>query len=336
LSSIDPRIASAKVFLQNSLGSEFHIDALPQDASFRRYFRITQSSKSYILMDAPPEHENLEAFIKVDQHLLSLEIDVPLIMQRDDKNGFLLLEDFGDSTFTRLLNAGEDEKLLYKTAIDTLIKLHRHPSSLSVSVPHYSSEELLREALLLVDWHYQLIYGEPPTDILRQRYVDIWMSLIHQMPEPAPSLVLRDFHVDNLMRISRHGNNYCALLDFQDALIGPMAYDLMSLIQDARRDLGAGLPQYLIEYYFSNLPLLDQDNFLSWYDFLAAQRHCKVIGIFSRLWLRDGKDQYLQHIPRVIQLLQDAFKNPQLRILQKFMDEEFPDRLSFDPKSKIL
>ena len=170
--------------------------------------------------------------------------------------------------------------------------------------------------MLLPDWFLPLLSGQPTPPQKRESYQRIWETVFDSLPTPAITLVLRDFHVDNLMAIpADEPLRQIGLLDFQDALVGPVAYDLMSLLEDARRDLPSLLVNSMRERYLQAMPLLDLENFQLWYRILAAQRHCKVAGIFSRLAIRDDKPQYLNHIPRVLGLLQSHLEDPLLRPL---------------------
>ncbi|MDX1698513.1 MAG: phosphotransferase, partial [Thiohalobacterales bacterium] len=233
----DLRLQSARQFAETALGPAISLSPLTQDASFRRYFRIRRGAESWMLMDAPPDRENTKAYVTVDRHLERLSFCVPKILAQDETGGYLLLEDFGDQTFTRLLDSGEDAQPLYGRAVETLARLNRHADAMQVDVPHYSLNELLREAGLLVEWFHRLCHNKPAPGAVHEEYLSIWTGLIESQPAPAMSLTLRDFHVDNLMLVHRGASIECGLLDFQDAVIGPMAYDLMSLLQDARRDL---------------------------------------------------------------------------------------------------
>jgi len=316
-------------FLQQHGFGEWQLTALPQDASFRRYYRLSQGKRSYLLMDAPPEQEKVREFVLLDRHLITLGLKAPEILCEDCDQGFLILEDFGEGTFTRLLAEGFDESELYRLALETLIKLHQSPEAKHVDVPPYDLKVLVDEALLLPNWLYPLVHGARISPVARQDYQDIWIGIFAQLPQPAESLVLRDFHVDNLMLVEHGKKPECGLLDFQDALTGPMAYDLMSLLQDARRDLTPGLESELLTEYLERSPLLDHENFRLWYIALAAQRHAKVLGIFSRLKLRDGKPGYLTHLPRVFRLLENTFKEPWLKPLANWMENHFPARADF-------
>lgn len=331
----DPREIERNRFLDAAGMSGAEVTALAPDASFRRYFRVRLGGVSHLLMDAPPPRENAAAFAAVDDHLRALGLTAPEILARDLEQGFLLLEDFGDDTFTRLLDSGRDAAALYRLAVDTLVTLNGHGEAARAAVPPYDLDALLAEAVLLPDWHYPLVHGRPIDDAEREDYLDTWRAAFANLPPPALTLVLRDFHVDNLMLTAGEPPR-CALLDFQDAVIGPAAYDLASLLQDARRDIDADFEAGFVEYFLERMPMLDRENFLAWYHALAAQRHAKVLGIFSRLCLRDGKCHYLAHLPRVISLLDRGCRRAGLKRLSEWLDRNLPARSHYRPPDMTL
>jgi aminoglycoside/choline kinase family phosphotransferase len=319
--ALDHRDAQRRAFLDREGFAGCAPQPLRQDASFRRYFRITRENTSWLLMDAPPDTEHLEPWLQIGAHLKSLGFRTPEVLAQDVSQGFALIEDFGTDTFTQLLDAGEPPDSLYTPAIDLLISLHSDARSQAIDVPIYDLQTLLREAGLLPEWFLPLRTGHPSSPTSCQLYEQAWIQILSQLPPPAHSLVLRDFHVDNLMRLAAdHPLQQIGLLDFQDALIGPLAYDLLSLLEDARRDIPETLRLAMRQRYLDALPWLDQDNFSAWYSVLAAQRHCKVLGIFSRLALRDQKSQYLVHLDRVLGLLNMHRENPLLQPLHTWLE----------------
>ncbi|MEO5375593.1 MAG: phosphotransferase [Alphaproteobacteria bacterium] len=286
---------------------------LAGDASFRRYDRLEEEGRRAVLMDAPPPQEDVRPFVRVARHLAALGLSAPRILAEDEVNGLLLLEDLGDDTYTRRLARGDDEAALYRLAVDVLIELHGRPASETVPVglPPYDDQRLLAEALLLTDWFLPAVTGHATDDAARQAWIDAWTGLFPLARGTPETLVLRDFHVDNLMLLpGRAGVRACGLLDFQDAVAGPAAYDLMSLLEDARRDIDPELIGVLKAHYLAAFPALDREAFAASWAVLAAQRHAKVIGIFTRLCVRDGKPIYLGHIPRVWRLFEAALAHP--------------------------
>ncbi|HIJ63678.1 MAG TPA: phosphotransferase [Rhodospirillaceae bacterium] len=302
---------------------------LAGDASFRHYHRLADNGRRAVLMDAPPPQEDVRPFVLIARHLAALGLSTPALLAVDETAGLLLLEDFGDDTFTRLLDAGTAADDLYALAIDCVAALHRlGAAAIPAGLPAYDDQRLLTEALLLTDWYLPKVTGGRLADTAREDYAALWRELFPLARAMPDTLVLRDFHVDNLMRLpGRPGVAACGLLDFQDAVAGPLTYDLMSLLEDARRDLDPALVSAMRRRYLDAFPALDREAFdLSW-TVLAAQRHAKVIGIFTRLEQRDGKPVYLRHIPRVWHLLEAALAHPRLGRLKAWLDRHLPAEL---------
>jgi aminoglycoside/choline kinase family phosphotransferase len=311
-------------FLENSSFAGASLEALPVDASFRSYFRILGGDKRALLMDAPPPVEDVRPFVRIARHLVELGLSAPLIYDCDEKQGFLTLEDFGDETYTRLLAAGESEQALYGLGIDALVSLHKHKEATAVEAPVYSLDVMLAESLVFTEWFYPWLIDSKPTHGSLDGYLSAWQQILQGLPKPASSLVLRDYHVDNLMRLGdREGVAACGLLDFQDALIGPAAYDVVSLLEDARRDLSPGLVEEMLARYGAA-----DENFMQWYHVLGAQRHCRVLGVFVRLFERDDKDVYLKHLPRVARLLLSHLDQAELLPLRNWVEQHLEDRLA--------
>lgn len=307
---------------------------LAADASFRRYDRIRRGRRRAVLMDAPPGKEDIQPFLRIARHLIGLGYSAPEILAEDTDLGLLLLEDFGDDTYTKLLARGEDETALYRLAVDLLIDLHSRPAREAEpdGLPPYSDALFLDEALLLVDWYLPAVLDTRGADDLESGYRESWASLMPRARRVPDSLVLRDYHVDNLMRLDRRaGVAACGLLDFQDAVIGPASYDVVSLLEDARRDIPESLVAEMRDYYLNAFPELDRDEFLESCAILGAQRHCKVIGIFTRLCVRDGKPGYLHHIPRVWRLLENSVAHPVMEPLRLWLDANIPASLRAIP-----
>ncbi|HWB49165.1 MAG TPA: phosphotransferase [Stellaceae bacterium] len=297
---------------------------LAADASFRRYYRLTEGERRAVLMDAPPPHEDIRPYVAVAAMLRGHGLSAPEVFAEDSERGLLLIEDFGDDTYTRLLARGADEGALYALAVDTLIALQRAVTP-SPALPAYDEDVLLREAALLAEWYAPAVLGAPLPAALHAEYQALWRDVLPLAALPAPTLVLRDYHVDNLMLLAgRDGVRGCGLLDFQDALAGPASYDLVSLLEDARRDVPPGLRAAMTERYLDAFPALDRGAFRRSAAILAAQRNAKIIGIFTRLWQRDGKPRYLDHIPRVWRLLEADLQEPALRPLARWLDRHLP------------
>ncbi len=328
----EDRSAARHVFLDRAGWRNAEIALLAADASFRSYHRVIGGGRQAVLMDAPPPLESVEVFHRVQQILLDLGFSVPKPLAMDVAEGFLLLEDLGDRTFTRALAEGDDEEALYRLAVDVLIELHRKWRPGPDNPPDYSDQLLDDEALLLTDWYYEAVAGRPIDPAVRADYLAAWKSLWPRVRRVPRSLVLRDYHVDNLMTLAgRPGTAGCGLLDFQDAVCGEVTYDLVSLLQDARRDLSPGLEAAMIARYLAAFPELDQAAFAESYAILGAQRSAKIIGIFTRLNRRDGKQGYLRHIPRVWRLLAADLQHPALKEVRDWFDRELPAPLRVRP-----
>ena len=308
---------------------------LAADASFRRYFRLSRDGETAVLMDAPPPMENVRAFHRVQMLLCDLGFSAPRALKVDEAAGLMLLEDLGDRTFTRALAEGEAERPLYRLAVDLLIDLHRRfTPSAAAALPPYDDQRLLEEALLLTDWYLPAL-GRPPGPEAREAYIAAWRRVLPVARAVPETLVLRDYHVDNLMVVAgRKGLQACGLLDFQDAVLGPVTYDLVSLLEDVRRDVSPDLAREMMARYLKQRGDLDADAFRASYAVLGAQRNAKIIGIFTRLSRRDGKPHYLKHIPRTWRLLEGDLAHPALAPVRDWFDLYIPPDRREVPESE--
>ena len=330
------RANQIKSFLDEAGWNGAEIQQLAGDASFRRYSRISIDNRKAILMDSEMCKENIRPFLSICQHLRSLGYSAPEIFAEGLPSGLILMEDLGDTTFTQRLQGNVKEVQMYEGAVDFLIDLHsRSPkSTIPTWIPTYDMNRYLDEVSLLTDWYMPQI--SELSETARQDYKGIWKNILPVILSLRNTLVLRDFHADNLMWLpEREDVAACGLLDFQDALAGPPAYDLMSLLEDARRDISPSLVEGMVNRYLAAFPKIRRENFLKSYTILAAQRHCKVIGIFTRLAVRDGKANYLAHIPRVWQMLERACSLPDLAPLKKWLEKWLPEEKRF-PKKLII
>lgn len=333
--SVDPAVLIAReekrnAFLQSLGHGDAIVEALPADASFRRYYRVTpQTGKPMLLMEDPPDRPPIPPYVMVepykaiDEHLRNLGLHAPEIFAADLKNGLMLIEDFGDNTYTRLFDAGRSAKELYEAAIDVLVHLHTHPDRNALDLQPYDDTMLANEAMLLLDWYVPHVTGKDVTDDMRASFIDMWKGLTSKLPKEQTTLVLRDYHVDNLMIVEgRVGLDAVGLLDFQDGVKGQFSYDVMSLLEDARRDVPKELKEHLYKRYVTGMGSdFDRDAFDYSFKVLAAQRHAKVLGIFVRLCVRDGKERYLQWIPHVQKLFLAAVEDPALKPLKDWMKD---------------
>lgn len=330
------RDAAMRAFLAAQGWGAAGIEPLAQDASFRRYWRLRNGSGSAVLMDAPPPQENVRPFMSVAGLLDGYGYSVPRVRAADVEGGFLLLDDLGDATYTRALATGAEAALLYANAIDVLIDLHRRPLGEDArALPAYSDEVLVEGVLRFVDWYCRRGIGLDIDESAREAYAEAWRSVLPVARAVPEAVVLRDFHVDNLMVLSdRAGVRACGLLDFQDAMIGPASYDVMSLLQDARRDNPAPLVAAMRERYLAGVAgLVDRAAFEHSFNVLGAQRTLRVIGgVFTRQSVLFGNHRYLVHIPRLWRQLRGNLADPALAPVRAWMDQHVPERLRVTPR----
>ena len=324
----DKRASARAAFAAQHLPDGAELIALPADASFRSYYRVRGADMPMLLMDAPPGPEDLPAYLRIDSYLLENGLAAPKVMASDIENGFALIEDFGDRTYTRLLASGADETALYALAIDVLAALHHCPIPTGDSgIAEYNLDRLLAEAALFPDWYWEHVTGTPPSADQRTRFMAMMAEIMGDVAGRRECLVLRDYHVDNLMLRPDQpegDTTSCGLLDFQDGLIGARAYDLMSLFEDARRDVPPELAEAMRTRYLTQCPPDDPERFEQDYRALAIGRHAKILGIFVRLNKRDGKPKYLQHLPRIAGQIGRHLEHPSMADLKAFLDTECP------------
>lgn len=297
------------------------IAPLAGDASFRRYFRVTHGARSAVLMDAPPPHENPQPFLDVAAWLTGKGFAAPVIHAAEAEAGMVLLEDFGDARLREAVDAdpaGEHDH--YAPAIDLLVKLARHPAGPFAS---YGLAAMLREAALFVDWYCPAVGLE----VDAPGWEAAWRSVLDHALAAEPVTVLRDYHAENLMLVG--ADKRLGLLDFQDALAGHPAYDLVSLLQDARRDVDPSVEEAMLVRYQAATGA--GDAFLRAYHVLGAQRNAKILGIFTRLWRRDGKPRYATLCPRVWAYLERDLSQPVLAPVAAWFDANVPPELRGDP-----
>ena len=298
---------AAPSFLARAGWGAAQILPLAGDASFRRYFRIHDGTRQAVLMDAPPPHEDPRPFLAIADHLSAQGFAAPGILARDLDHGLVLLEDFGDIRVREYLDAApHEEHAVYERAVSLLADLHRLPPA---NVPTYDRAIYQREAGLLVEWYCPAVGLVVDTAGYEAAW-DAVLPLVEQDDAPKVT-VLRDYHAENIMLIPGHEKSRgLGLLDFQDALVGHPAYDLVSLLQDARRDVSSEVEASMLAYYRD--VAAPRGDFDAAYAVLGAQRNAKIIGIFTRLWQRDGKPRYLDFLPKMWGLLERDLAHPAL------------------------
>lgn len=284
--------------------------ALAGDASARRYERVCGGPRPAILMHCPPQI-GIAPFLAIASWLRRHRLSAPEILAVDAQSGRVLLEDLGDDLFRRVLACGGDERALYEAAVDLLLFLQTCPPP--ADLPAYDDAWLLREVALLPEWYAP---AAPAGD-----YRAIWQDLLPQARAGADGFVYVDYHADNLLWLpEREGHARIGLLDFQDARLGPPAYDLVSLLEDARRDVPPDLAAAMLGRYLAARPELEPQAFRAAYALLGAQRNCKILGLFARLARRDGKAAYLALLPRVAGHLARDLAHPVLAPLRAWCD----------------
>lgn len=337
--------------------------ALKGDASTRRYERLTLGAHTVILMDQPQEKEtsacppeatpaqraalgynalarlagaDCHAFAGVAAHLKALGLSAPEIYAADYAAGLMLIEDLGEELYAQILSRGADERALYENAITALSILHAAPAPDSfmagqrlVPLLDYDDTALLAEADLLLDWFFPAALGHAPSESLREEYHALWREALLPAHALAPVLVLRDYHAENLLWLKeREAHARAGMIDFQDGLRGSPAYDLISLLEDARRDVApefaAAMTAHYVHLARGHNSAFHEEIFRAAAAALAAQRNVKIVGIFTRLWKRDGKPRYALYHPRLWRTLERDLAHPALARLKAWFERNVP------------
>jgi N-acetylmuramate 1-kinase len=289
---------------------------LAGDASFRRYFRVVHGEKSAVLMDAPPPHEDPRPFVAVAEWLIGRGLSAPEVLARDLEKGLLLLDDFGNARLRETLDSDPGrERDLYELATDLLVHLHQHPPM--AGLPPHGVDQWLAELTLFTDWYCPAVGAEVDVEAYRKA----WREVLEPVARDGlgPVTVLRDYHAENIMLVEgREGIAHFGLLDFQDALAGHPAYDLASVLEDARRDVPPSIERAMIDRYVSATG--HGEAFERAYWVLAAQRNTRILGVFTRLWKRDNKPHYRGFQPRMWGLLERDLAQPHLQPVRSWFD----------------
>lgn len=316
--------ATADRFLNANGWQGSELSAVAGDASFRRYFRVSKGDRKAILMDAPPPHEDPRPFIEIARHLVGQGFAAPEILAQDLKHGLVLIEDFGDQRMREHLDHHpDDEDAIYRQVIDLAGSLHQKPAA---DLASYDWKVYLRELKLLTEWYCPA----QSLTVDEEGFEQVWRSALNPVLEAQnpPVTVLRDYHAENIMLLD---DGRLGLLDFQDALAGHKAYDLVSMLQDARRDVSDELEEEMLQHYLDISGELSADSFRSHYAILGAQRNTKIIGIFTRLFIRDGKSRYLDFLPRMWRLLEKDLRHPDLKPVADWFEQNIPASVRSSP-----
>ena len=302
---------------------------LAQDASFRRYLRLPNA----VLMDAPPP-EDVRPFLRIAAHLAGIGLSVPRIIAADTTAGLVLEEDLGDDLFSTILDETNAE-LLLDAAIDALIVMHR--AAPPNGLPAWGKAAMVETALgTLFDWWWPAMHGTPPPPDARAEVTAALGVMLNHVRDGPRCLVHRDFFAGNLLWLpDRSGPRRAGIIDFQSAAIGHPAYDLVSLLQDARRDIPTAWEARAIARYLTARPECDPATFQAAYAACAAQRHLRVACQWVRLAKRDGRPQYLVHGPRTWHLLTRALTAPAAAPLAKVLDRFVPPDQRRNPPGLI-
>ena len=319
--------AHAHEFLASCGWQGAEILPLAGDASFRRYFRVVEGDRSAVLMDARPPHEDPRPFIAVAEWLVGVGLSAPDIIARDLDRGLLLLGDFGDWRLREYLDDDPaSERDLYERATDVLIHLHQHPPM--TGLPVHGLEQWLDELKLFTEWYCPALGLDVDVD----GYQEAWTKVLAPVADDglSPVTVLRDYHAENIMLVDgRSGVSHFGLLDFQDALSGHPAYDLASVLEDARRDVPPDIERAMIDRYVAATG--HDETFERAYWTLAAQRNTRILGVFTRLWKRDNKPHYRRFQPRMWGLLERDLGVPHLKPVKDWFDANIAEEHRREP-----
>jgi aminoglycoside/choline kinase family phosphotransferase len=327
----DARLALIEDWLRTELRLNCsRIEPASSDASFRRYFRAFidgtgPSGKTFVVMDAPPDKEDVRPYFKVTRLLEGIGTHVPHVHEMDTSRGLLLLEDLGVTQYLTRLEAGDDANRLYGDALEALADIQVAGVEASRELSPYDREPLARELGLMPEWfcakHLELDLSAEERELLHEAFE---LLIREALAQPAV-FVHRDYHSRNLMVLAERNPG---VIDFQDALRGPIGYDLVSLLKDCYISWPRGQVEHWLSNYREKLrargwrALGSSDaEFLRWFDMIGVQRHIKVLGIFARLWYRDGKPGYLKDLPLTLEYVRDACaRYPELSALSRFVE----------------
>jgi aminoglycoside/choline kinase family phosphotransferase len=328
----DARLALIHDWLSRELHlAQVRIELASSDASFRRYFRACSGARTYIVMDAPPEKEDVRPYLKVSRLLEDLGAHVPHVHEADRARGLLLLEDLGTTPYLQQLERGGDSERLYADALAALANIQLHGGAACAQLPPYGRSELAREMALMPEWFLARHLSLQLTAVESELLAAAFEFLIAEALSQPRVFVHRDYHARNLMVVAERNPG---IIDFQDALCGPLGYDLVSLLKDCYIAWPRARVVEWVQAYRARLidrggPAgASEAEFLRWFDLIGVQRHIKVLGIFCRLWYRDGKPGYLPDLPRTLDYVRATSASyPELAPLARFLEERVTAQL---------
>ncbi len=304
-------------WLKHTPYKDFQLTIASADASFRKYYRLTKDKETVLLMDSSLEKESLRPFIDVTQRLLDVRVQVPHILEQDLELGYLIIEDFGNTHYLNVLNTN-NFITLYKQALNCIVNMQRADTQ---GLPLYDKAFLHFEMDLMQEWYLKQHLNIALTDTQKKTLSSALESISDLVLEqPQNVFVHRDFHSRNIMLDAK---NEVAVIDYQDAMCGAITYDLVSLLKDCYIEFERHEIEKLVLEFRDILGLkTDDKTFIKWFDFMGLQRHIKVLGIFSRLYLRDGKEGYLKDIPLTLKyVLETAARYDETKALVKLLKE---------------
>jgi aminoglycoside/choline kinase family phosphotransferase len=328
----DARLALLQGWLARDLGLRpTRIEPASSDASFRRYFRVVCDDRTLVAMDAPPETEDVRPYLHVTALLEPLGIHVPHVHETDVARGFVLLEDLGGTHYLARLRAGGDPRQLYGDALQALAQMQLRGGAAAAELGPYDRAPLARELALMPEWFLDRHLALELTSGEREMIAAAFEFLIREALSQPQVFVHRDYHSRNLMVV---GERNPGVLDFQDALRGPIGYDLVSLLKDCY----ISWPRERVLEWVNGYRSLLQSRagragdspaqFVRWFDLIGVQRHIKVLGIFARLWYRDGKAGYLRDLPLTLDYVREACRlYPELAALSEFLERRVAPEL---------
>lgn len=311
------KLANIEHFITKYNIDNHKIIPLTSDCSFRKYYRVFTKNSTFILMDSSLELHSLQPFVTINNFLIQQKFSAPLIHQQDLKNGFLLLEDFGNHSYTNYLKLNpHQEKALYNNAIEVLLRLYNNEKE--ISLPFYDASIYNQKLQIFIDWFLDYKLEPDVFKIATEELLQIFNKLYPTLELLKPTMGLADYMADNLMYLEDRAHyQSVGLLDFQDAIIANPAYDLVSLLQDARRDITPETSHYSYQKFLQSTAI-DPDIFNLCYTILSLHNNLRIIGVFHRKNIRDHSPQYLDYTPRVWGYIKNSLNHPQMHELKQW------------------
>lgn len=334
LSTLDPQTVfegrenKRKAFLAQNGYKSSMILPLTEDGSFRRYYRVNSTGDFAILMDSVPELETIWAsshrlkdYVPIAKALRSVGISAPEIYASDIENGFCLMEDLGKDSYQHRLQNGHGERDLFEHAVGVLEVFRDNPKLNALPLQNFFNTGVFERKDQICTWYYPALTGQIMSPALKSDFDSAWDKIMDDLPDIEMCFQHGDFHIDNLTYLEdREGIQKCGIFDFQGAIEGPMPYDLVNLLEDARRSMEPAMKAGLKDQYCKGFSPEERENFDAWYTVLSAIFHCRVIGYFTQVYVRDNKDQYLEHLPRMRAYIQSTLETDIMKPLKEWFD----------------